>query len=213
MTKEAKTGLIATKVGMARMADESGQMIPVTLLKIEDQKITKLLTGSANGYTGYQVGYAAKAEKNLTKADLGRLRKNNIEENFASFTEFRTSDELNVGDLGQNLTAELFKDVKTVDICGIVKGRGFQGAVRRWGAKIGRMTHGSRFHRRPGSLGMRSTPGRVFKNKHQPGQMGCNVKTIRNLSLVHCDVENNVLAVKGSVPGFSGGSLQVLAVH
>ena len=110
-------------------------------------------------------------------------------------------------ELGSEINAALFKDVAKVDVTGVSKGRGFQGAVRRWGASIGRMTHGSRFHRRPGSLGQCTSPGRVFKNKHQPGQMGNVNKTIKNIEIVSVDTENNTIAVKGSVPGCKQGYL------
>ena len=160
MAKICEKGLIVSKVGMTRMVDADGKIIPVTLLKVENQKVTKVLTPERDGYHGYQVGYFLKAEKNLTKADISRLRKVDVEDNFAKFSEFRTSgsSELSVGSA---MTAELFQGVGSVDVTGITKGRGFQGAVKRWGATIGRMTHGSRFHRRPGSLGQCTTPGRV----------------------------------------------------
>ena len=116
--------------------------------------------------------------------------------------EFRTSAvEKETHPLGTSLTAKLFDNVSNVDVTSLSKGRGFQGAVKRWNASIGRMSHGSRFHRRPGSLGQCTSPGRVFKNKHQPGQMG-NVKvTLSNIKVVDVDVENNIIALKGSVPG------------
>ncbi len=200
MAKISKFGLIATKIGMTSIPTEEGNFIAVTLLKVEDQKITKILDLERDGYCGFQVGYKKKSETRLTKADITRLRKVQIEDNYAKFCEFRTTDkpEASVGD---QLTVELLKDVTAVDVTGFTKGRGFQGAVKRWGSAIGRKSHGSRFHRRPGSLGSNTSPGRVFKNKHQPGQMGVEQRTARNLSVVDVDVARNVIAVKGSIPG------------
>lgn len=201
MAKISKLGLVAKKVGMTSIPNKNGEVVPVTLLKIENQKVTKILNMEKDGYCGFQVGYQKKREKHLTKADLTRLTKVGVEEKYASFCEFRTlelPESLNVGD---KIGAEMFKDVAAVDVTGHTKGRGFQGAVKRWGASIGRMTHGSRFHRRPGSLGQCTTPGRVFKNKPQPGHMGVEKRTTRNLVVLDVDLEKNIIAVKGSVPG------------
>ena len=208
MGKKTEKGLIAKKIGMTRIVSEDGEIIPVTLLQVPTQRVTKVLSGEKDGYDGYQVGYFEKSEKNLSKPDLGRLRKVGVEENFAKFIEFRTegSSDKKIGDA---LTAEAFKDVKTLNITGLTKGRGFQGAVKRWGASIGRMTHGSRFHRRPGSLGQCTSPGRVFKNKHQPGQMGVVKRTALNVKVVDVDVERNVIAIKGSIPGWREGYVEV----
>ncbi len=209
MAKICEKGLIVKKIGMSRMYDTDGTLLPVTLLKVENQKVTKVLTQERDGYNGFQVGYAQKAEKNLNKPDIFRLRKINVDENFSAFCEFRTNAKIEGIDIGNQLKADLFENVPFIDITGATKGRGFQGSVKRWGSTIGRMTHGSRFHRRPGSLGMRSTPARVFKNKHQPGQMGNNQKTILNLKVLKVDLEQGVIAVKGSVPGSKSGFLEI----
>ena len=207
MGKKSEKGLIAKKVGMTRIVSQDGESIPVTLLQVPTQKITKVLSGERDGYEGYQIGFFEKSEKNLTKPDVGRLRKIGVEENFAKFVEFRS--DATEKKLGETLTAELLKDVKTLNITGVTKGRGFQGAVKRWGASIGRMTHGSRFHRRPGSLGQCTSPGRVFKNKHQPGQMGVVKRTALNVKVVDIDFEKNVIAIKGSIPGWREGYVEI----
>ncbi len=209
MAKATEKGLIVQKVGMTRVVDANGVMIPVTLLKVTPQKITKILSVERDGYTGFQVGYFEKSEKNLTKPDIHRLRKDKIEENFARFREFRTPAEVGGLEIGAEMTSQLFDGVSSVDITGITKGRGFQGSVKRWGSTIGRMTHGSRFHRRPGSLGQNSSPSRVYKNKHQPGQMGVDKCTVQNLQVVRIDHEDNVIAIKGSVPGYSSNYLEL----
>ena len=208
MAKKSEKGLIAKKIGMTQVALESGKIVPVTLLQIANQKVTKVLSGEKDGYEAYQVGYFEKDEKNLRKPDLGRLRKNSVDENFSRFTEFRTNGEAGVK-VGEALTAEHLKGIEALDVTGITKGRGFQGSVKRWGSTIGRMTHGSRFHRRPGSLGANTSPGRVMKNKHQPGQMGVVKRTALNVKVVNIDVENNVIAVRGSIPGWREGFVEI----
>jgi large subunit ribosomal protein L3 len=202
-------GLIAKKIGMTRMVDAQGQMTAVTLLQLETQKVTKILSEERDGYVAYQLGYLAKKEKHLGKSDTSRLRKAGVQENFTRFKEFRVES---TGDLAVGAAVELgkfFEGVSAVDITGISKGCGFSGAHKRWNSAVGRMSHGSRFHRRPGSLGMRSTPGRVFKNRHQPGQEGNTQTTIQNLQVLDVDQTNNVVAVRGSVPGHRDGFLIV----
>jgi large subunit ribosomal protein L3 len=201
-------GIIAKKIGMTRIVGQDGLMIPVTLLKIEHQKVTKLLTVERDGYSAIQVGYYEKPEHRLTKPDVSRLRKSQVSENFTRFIEFRTAGEA-AGELGTVLTAEALKDLKSVDVTGITKGRGFEGAITRWGHATGRKTHGSDFYRKPGSLGTRTTPGRVFKNRGQPGQYGNVQRTTQNLKVVDVDIEKNLVAVKGSVPGCSDGYIVI----
>lgn len=196
-----KQGLIVTKIGMTRMVSATGEFVPVTLLKVEDQKVTKVLTPEKEGYLAYQVGYFVKPEHRLNKPDLSRLRKANIDDNFARFKEFRLSAPVAGFEIGAAVTAKMLEGVSAVDITGLTKGRGFQGAIKRWGVRSGRETHGSMYHRRPGSLGQRSTPGKVFKNKHMPGHYGDEQITIQNLDVMDVDLENNVVAVRGSVPG------------
>jgi large subunit ribosomal protein L3 len=196
--------LIGKKVGMTRVYDDKGQMIPVTLLEIPNLKVTKVLTPERDGYHGFQLGYYEKREVLLTKPDITRLRKASVTENFSRFKEFRIDSPIPEIVLGKALSAKEFEGVSSVDVMGLTRGQGFQGAVKRWGASIGRKSHGSDFHRRPGSLGMRSTPARVFKNKPMPGRLGGERTTVLNLSVVEVDIENNLIAVKGSVPGNSG---------
>lgn len=202
-------GLIAKKVGMTRMVDAEGQMIPVTLLQIEQQKVTKVLTPEKNGYHGIQVGYYAKPERLMNKPDITRLRKASIQDNFTRFCEFRLEQPVEGMELGAQLTADFLKEIASVDVVGVSKGRGFQGAIKRWNASRGRMTHGSRYHRRPGSLGTRTTPGRVFPGKKVPGHLGDERCTIQNLRVVDINLDANVIAVKGSVPGHRDGYLVV----
>jgi len=200
MANHSEQGLIARKVGMTRMTDAKGNVIPVTLLQVEEQKVTKVLTEERDGYNAYQIGFFPKAEKNLNKSDITRLRKTGVQENFSNFREFRTSAPV-AHQVGASIGASLLEGVTSVDVSGETKGRGFQGAIKRHGSRIGRMTHGSMYHRRTGSLGSNTTPGRVVKNKKMPGHMGTERITMQNLKVVDVDTANNLLAVKGSVPG------------
>lgn len=209
MGNRTDKGIIAKKIGMTRIVDDKGVMVPVTLLEVQDQKVTKILTEERDGYNGFQVGYFTKAEKNLTKPDVTRLRKSSIQDNYARFKEFRTATPVEGLEVGAAFTAELFAEVAAVDVSGSTKGRGFQGSVKRWGSRIGRMTHGSRFHRRPGSLGQCTTPGRVYKNKKMPGQYGDIRKTVKNLQVLKVDTDMNVIAVKGSTPGNKNGFIEI----
>jgi large subunit ribosomal protein L3 len=208
MANHSEKGLIARKVGMTRMTDTNGNVIPVTLLKVEEQKVTKVLTEERDGYNAYQIGFFLKSEKNLNKSDITRLRKTGINENFSNFREFRTSTPV-PHEVGATLGAALYDGVTSVDVSGETKGRGFQGAIKRHGSRIGRMTHGSMYHRRTGSLGSNTTPGRVVKNKKMPGHMGVERITMQNLKVVDVDAANNLLAVKGSVPGGTNVFLEI----
>lgn len=189
------------------MIDGEGRMIPVTLVKADEQKVTKILTPERDGYHALQVGYYGKPEFRLNKPDLHRLRKAGLNDSFARAREFRLTEAPEGFEIGNELNVSLFADVGAVDVTGIVKGRGFQGAPKRFNSRTGRRTHGSRFHRRPGSLGQNTTPGRVFKNKKMPGHMGSNSITIQNLKVVDVDNETNVIALKGSIPGHRDGYL------
>jgi large subunit ribosomal protein L3 len=197
--------IIAKKIGMTRMVDANGYMVAVTLLKVESQSVTKVLNKERDGYDAFQIGYYEKREKHLTKADVARLRKVNIAKNFVRFREIRTDGALEGYGLGADLSAAIFEGVEAVDVTGVTKGRGHTGALKRWNVACGRMTHGSRHHRRPGSLGTRTTPGRVFKNKPQTGQYGSEQVTIQNLSVMDIDKQNNVIALKGAIPGHREG--------
>jgi len=194
-------GVVAKKIGMTRMVDSEGAFIPVTLLKVEHQKVTKHLSPERDGYCAIQIGYQAKKAKKLARADVFRLKKVGIDDKFSLFFESRMKIVPNDRPLGYEITGEELEGLGHIDVTGISKGKGFQGAVRRWGHKTGKQTHGSHFHRRPGSLGQRTTPGRVFKNKKMPGHQGAVRKTVQNLKVVDLNKEEKILAVKGSVPG------------
>ncbi len=201
--------LVFKKIGMSRMVDAQGDMVPVTLLKLEDQQITKICTKEKEGYTAVQIGYFAKPEARLPKSDLSRLKKANVSKLFTRFKEFRLDAIPESYTVGQIADLSLLNDVAAVDVTGLTKGRGFEGVMRRYGYHGGRAAHGSMFHRQPGSLGCRTTPGRVFKNKKMPGHYGVEQRTIANLRLLDVDHENLVIAVGGSVPGMKNTFLYV----
>lgn len=198
-------GFIAKKVGMTRMVDTEGRLVPVTLMQLDDQRVTKVITPETQGYHALQVGYYAKPEHRLNKPTLTKLRKAGVEQNFTRFKEFRLESPVEGVAAGHEFSLADFASVAAVDVTGLTKGRGFQGSIKRFDLARGRMTHGSHYHRRPGSLGMRQTPGRVFKGKPQPGQMGDVQRTIQNLKVMDVDSENRVIAIKGSIPGSRGG--------
>lgn len=208
-------GAIAQKIGMSRMVDEYGQMVAVTLLEMVDQKVTKVLTTKKHGYSAYQVGYFPKNAKHLRRPDHYRLRKSGIKQHYSKFKEFRCLDAAVHGDnvqpldVGQAIGTENFKNISHVDVSGITKGRGFQGSIKRWKFRIAPMSHGSRYHRRTGSLGNCTTPGRVMPGKKLPGQYGNHRRTLAGLKLMVCDDQQSILAVKGAVPGNRGSFVEV----
>lgn len=204
---QADCGFIGKKIGMTRIPDGDA-LAAVTLIKLEEQKVTAVRTIAKNGYNAVQIGYYPKRPVRLGKPDIGRLRKAGIADNFARFREFRVAQPVDDKYVGKALTIgmvdETLAKIKLLDVQGVSKGRGFQGAIKRWGSKTGRSTHGSRFHRRPGSLGQRAAPGRVFKNRKQPGQMGGVKCTTQNMRVLAIDKELNLIAVRGSVPANKG---------
>lgn len=211
-------GLVAKKVGMSRVVDAYGHFVAVTLLVIEKQAITKVLTMEKNGYCGYQVGYFQKAEKNLNRPDIFRLRKAGIETLYSKFCEFRLPLE-KVGEQGEQINDEITvgKTLDAADLEGVsflnvsshTKGRGFQGSVKRWNFRIAAMSHGSKYHRRTGSLGNCTTPGRVMPGKKLPGHYGDERRTLKNLEVIDLDKEKNLVAVKGGVPGNRGTTVEL----
>ena len=195
-------GLIGKKVGMTQLFDDSGKAIPVTVIEAGPCYVTQVRTVDQDGYKAVQLGFEETKTQRLSGGELGHLKKNELPA-LRFLREFRTNEEL---EEGQTLTVEVFEEGERVDVVGRSKGRGFTGVVKRWGFSGGPKTHGqSDRQRAPGSIGAGSTPGRVFKGKKMPGRMGNDTVTSQNLLISRIDPENNIIAVRGSVPGPKNG--------
>ena len=200
-------GLIGRKVGMTQIFDEEGKVIPVTAIEVGPCTVTQIKTVEQDGYTAVQLGFGDVKERKLNKPELGHLSKNKLAPK-KYLREFRL-DSVEGMKVGDELKADVFAVGDKVDIQGTSKGKGFQGVIKRHGQSRGPMGHGSMYHRRPGSMGPTSTPGRVFPGKNLPGHMGVETVTIQNLEVVKVDLDKNVILVKGSVPVAKGAILKV----
>ena len=194
-----KTAILATKVGMTQIFNDEGVLVPVTVLQAGPCVVTQVKTEENDGYKAVQVGLVDKREKLVNKPVKGHFDKAGVSyKRFVREFRFENSEEYNVKD---EIKADIFAAGDKVDATAISKGKGFQGAIKRLGQSRGPMAHGSKFHRHQGSNGSATTPGRVFKGKGMPGQMGNKKITTQNLEIVKVDVENNLILVKGAVPG------------
>lgn len=200
-------GIIGKKIGMTQIFDEKGNVIPVTVIETAGNVVTQVKTVETDGYNSIQLGYGEVKAKHLNKPLEGHFKKAGVE-NKKHLREFRTEDAQKYK-VGDEVKTDIFVAGEKVDIQGTSKGKGFQGVIKRHGQHRGPMGHGSMYHRRPGSMGATSTPGRVFKGKKLPGHMGRLTVTIQNLEIVKVDTDKNVLLVKGSVPGAKGAILKV----
>lgn len=202
-------GLLGNKIGMTQIFDETGNIIPVTVLKIGPCVITQVKTVLTDGYNAIQIGYGNVSTKSLTQPELGHLQKSNIQP-LKYLKEFRVNnpEEFQVG---QILNVEAFNSGQLVDITGKSSGKGFSGLQKRHNFARGPMTHGSKNHRLPGSIGMGTTPGRVLPGKRMAGQLGNKITNIKKLKIVQVNAEENILVVKGSVPGKPGNLLSIIA--
>ena len=199
-----KKGIIGKKIGMTQIFDEKGNVIPVTVIEAGPCVVAQKKTAEKDGYDAVQLGFADVKEKHLTKAEKGHFEKAGVTMK-KHLKEFRLDDcsAINVGDV---ITADTFAAGDKVDVTGMTKGRGYTGCVKRWNQHILRMTHGTGpIHRQPGSMGANSTPSRIFKNTHMPGQYGNEQVTVQNLKVVKIDSEKNLIAVKGAIPGAKDG--------
>ena len=193
-----KKGILGRKLGMTQVFTKSGKLIPVTVIEVEPNVVTQIKTMENDGYEAIQLGFDTKREKLATKASIGHTNKaNTTPKRF--FREIR-GVEINDYSLGQEISCDIFEAGEVVDVTGTTKGHGSQGVIKRHGQSRGPMGHGSHYHRRPGSMGT-MRPMRVFKGKKLPGHMGVLTVTIQNLEIVAVDKENNVILVKGNVPG------------
>lgn len=202
-----KNGLIGKKIGMSQIFAEDGRRIPVTVVETGPSVVLQKKTVEKDGYSAIQLGFKSFEAAKATKAIVGHC-KSAGKGVFAHLREIRVEDvdQYNIGD---EIGADQFQAGEYVDVTGISVGKGFQGVIKRWGFKGGRASHGSRFHRAPGSIGCSATPSRVFKNKKMPGQLGNTRVTVQRLQIVRVDSAENLLMIKGAVPGATNGLIIV----
>ena len=199
-------GLIGKKLGMTQIFDEQGKVIPVTVIEAGPCAVAQVKTVETDGYNAIQLGFGDVKESKINKPEKGHFAKSKLTPK-KHLREFRLEEiSYNVGD---EIKADIFAAGDAVDITGTSKGKGFQGVIKRHGQSRGPMGHGSMYHRRPGSMGSTSTPGRVFKGKKLPGHMGVEKVTVQNLEIVKVDLDKNAILIKGSVPGNKGSILKI----
>ena len=197
-------GIIGKKIGMTQLFDENGMVVPVTVVEAGPCVVVQKKTVESDGYTAVQVGFGEVKANKLTKPAKGHFEKAGVAPK-KTLKEFRVDsiDEINVGDI---IKADTFAAGDKVDVCGISKGKGYAGTIKRWNGHSLRATHGTGpVHRHAGSNGSTSTPSRVYKGKKLPGHLGAERVTVQNLAIVKVDAENNLIAVKGAIPGAKGG--------
>jgi large subunit ribosomal protein L3 len=201
-------GLLGNKIGMTQIFDESGNIIPVTILKVGPCVITQIKNEIKDGYNAIQIGYGNVSSKSLSQPKLGHLQKSNIQP-LKYLKEFKINKE-DKFEIGQVLNVDSFSQGQFVNIKGKSIGKGFSGLQKRHNFARGPMTHGSKNHREPGSIGMGTTPGRVFPGKKMAGQLGNKTTTIKKLKVIQINSEENILVIKGSVPGKPGNLLSIV---
>ncbi|OJF90140.1 50S ribosomal protein L3 [Alkalibacterium sp. 20] len=200
-------GILGRKVGMTQMFSKSGELLPVTVIEVQSNVVLQVKTTETDGYNAVQLGYEDKREVLSNKPAQGHVKKaNTAPKRF--IREIRDA-ELEDVVVGNELKVDTFAEGDIVDVTGTSKGKGFQGVIKRHGQSRGPETHGSRHHRRPGSMGMATHPGKVFKGKKLAGRMGGEVVTVQNLEVVGVDTERNVLLIKGNVPGSKKALIEI----
>ena len=202
-----KKGIIGKKIGMTQIFDEKGNVVPVTVIEATPNVVAQVKTVETDGYNSIQLGYGEVKDKHINKPEKGHFTKAGLTAK-KHLREFRVED-VESYKVGDEVKADIFEAGEKIDVQGTTKGKGFQGVIKRHGQHRGPMGHGSMYHRRPGSMGSTSTPGRVFKGKKLPGHMGRVTVTIQNLDVVRVDMDKNVILVKGSVPGAKGAILKI----
>ena len=199
-------GILGKKIGMTQIFTEEGIVVPVTVVEAGPNVVTQVKTVEKDGYNAIQVGFEDAKEKSLNKPQKGHLAAANVLKKHLK--EFRV-DAVEEFTVGQEIKADLFAAGELIDVTGISKGKGFLGPIKRHGQSRGPETHGSRYHRRPGSMGACSYPGRVFKNKKLAGHMGSVKVTVQNLEVVRVDADKNLILVKGAIPGPKGSMVTI----
>ncbi|GAA0375924.1 50S ribosomal protein L3 [Bowmanella denitrificans] len=203
-------GIVGRKVGMTRIFTEDGVSIPVTVIEATPNRVTQLRTEEKDGYRALQVTAGTKKANRVTKAEAGHFAKAGVDAG-RGLWEFRLNDNEGEGiEVGSEITVEIFAENAKVDVIGTSKGKGFAGAIKRWNFRHQRNSHGNSLsHRAPGSIGQNQSPGKVFKGKKMAGHLGDEQVTVQSLEVVRVDAANNLLLVRGAVPGATGGDLIV----
>lgn len=205
-------GILGKKVGMTQIYGDDGQLVPVTVIQAGPCFVTQIKTQESDGYDAVQIGYDDVPPRKLTRPQIGHLRKADAP-NLRFLREFQLENSESL-ELGQRIDVSTFSNGDYVDVTGTSKGKGFAGVIKRHGFSRQRKTHGqSDRERAPGSLGAGTTPGRTFKGKRMGGQMGNSRVTVQNLQVVLVDVEQNMIAIKGAIPGATGGMVVIRAAH
>jgi large subunit ribosomal protein L3 len=200
-------GILGVKLGMTQIFDESGLAIPVTVIKAGPCVITHLKTQKKEGYKAIQIGYSQTPQYKVSKPQLGHLEKSDLPP-LKYLREYRV-DSIELYSINQKITVDLFEVGQSVAVSGRSIGKGFQGTVKRYNFTRGPMTHGSKNHRAPGSIGQGSSPGKVHKGKKMAGRLGGSQSTVKNLKVIHINNANNLLVVQGAVPGKTGNLLSI----
>ncbi len=200
--------ILGKKLGMTQVYDAQNVLVPVTVVEAGPCAVVQVKTLETDGYNAVQIGFSQKKEKNTASGELGHAKKAGLNAAPRVLAEVRLKDAptLKVGDV---VSASAFAEGQLVDVIGVTKGKGFQGVVKRWRVAGGPASHGSMFHRRIGSIGMRQTPGRSWKNQAMPGHMGSERRTVQNLRIVKVLAEKNLILVKGAIPGANGDDVIV----
>ena len=203
-------GLLGNKIGMTQIFDESGNIIPVTILKVGPCIVTQVKTLLKDGYNSIQIGYGNISSKSITQPELGHLQKSNIQplKYLKEFRFIKTNTDFQVGEV---LKVDIFSPGQLVNVRGKSIGKGFSGLQKRYNFSRGPMTHGSKNHKAPGSIGMGTTPGRVLPGKKMAGQLGNRITTTKKLKVIETNANENILVIKGSVPGKPGNLLSIIS--
>ncbi len=208
---DAKVSLPAfygIKAGMTRIFDQNGNHVPVTVVKLIPNVISQVKTAEKDGYTAYQVAYNEKRESLITSPAKGHLKKANIAQSFSELSEI-VVESVSADALGKEASLDQFPVATYVDVTGPSKGKGFAGVMKRYNFQGGPAAHGSHFHRRPGSIGCRATPARVFANKKMPGHLGVETSTVQNIQVVEVNLEAGYMLIRGSLPGSKNGFVKI----
>ncbi len=203
-------GLVGRKCGMTRVFQEDGSSVPVSVVEVAPNRITQVKTKETDGYSAVQLAAGLKKASSVSKPEAGVFAKAGVDAG-SSLNEFRVADgELDSFSIGGTVGVDVFEEGQKVDVAGTSKGKGFAGGVKRWGFAMQDATHGNSLsHRAPGSIGQCQTPGRVFKGKKMAGQLGNKRISVQSLEVVKVDVENNLLLIKGAIPGATGSDVVV----